>query len=568
MQLAGVITRMRFFLIFVASVCALAQAPSVSPLSGPAGRAARMEGQVVADANGLPLRRVQVILSPLEPGRPAIGTQTDDRGNFTLRDIEPGAYQLSAQRDGYLTTTTFRRGTTRMPPRFALSRGETITDLSFRLRPWSVISGRIRFEDGDPAVGVPVELYRQYHLRGRRGFTRVAATATNDRGEYRVHGLFPGAYYVAVNYEGDQTGPGVEDQPRIDLNGREVPVPSYTTTFFPNTFKLSEASPIRLREGDDLTGIDIYMRPVERLKLAGRITDGIAGGIITAATVTMERLDSGNTGTLPVPIKLTFDRQNRFHIPNVAPGMYQLWVDASVENQRLLGRSTLLVTNSDIEDLELLALPARPWQGEVVATNGAEPLPRDFVPRVVLEPRSERGALVVPSLSKTGPFDVSLAPNETYDAFVDNLPANFYISEVRAGGVDVRAAGLSTTMASNIPFQIVLESRGGSIVGAVTGNSNDFNQQAWSGATVALIPDPPRLRLQQYRETYADQFGEFRIDGIAPGRYTLTAWFDEPTCDVYDEDALEPCRATGMTVNITGQTQHEIVLRVKSLPAR
>jgi len=528
-----------------------------------------VEGQVVADANGLPLRRVQVILSPLEPGRPAIGTQTDDRGNFTLRDIEPGAYQLSSQRDGYLTTTAFRRGNARMPPRFTLSRGETVTDLTFRLRPWSVISGKIRFEDGDPAVGVPVELYRQYHLRGRRGFTRVAATATNDRGEYRVHGLAPGAYFVAVDYEGDQTGPGVEDQPRVDLNGREVPVPSYTTTFFPNTFKLSEASPIRLREGDDLTGIDIYMRPVERVKLAGRITDGISGGALTAAAVTMERLDSGNTGTLPVPINLTFDRQERFHIPNVAPGTYQLWVDSSVENKRLLGRSTLLVTNSNIEDLELVVLPARPWQGEVVAANGADPLPRGFVPRVVLEPRSERGAVVVPSLPKVvEPFDLTLAPSETYDVFVNNLPENFYISEVRAGGTDVRAAGLSTTMASNLPFQIVLESRGGRIIGAVSATGNSFSDQPWSGATVALIPDPPRDRLQHYRETFADQYGGFRIDGIAPGRYTLTAWFDDPTCDVYDEDALDPCRATGMTVNVTPRSEQEIPLKVKSLPGR
>lgn len=329
----------------------------------------------MADANGLPLRRVQVILTPLETGRPTLGTQTDDRGYFVLRDISPGGYQLTAQRDGYLTATNFHRGTFRMPPRFSISPGETITDVTFRLRPWSVVSGRIRFEDGDPAVGVPVELYRQYHLRGRRGFTVVAKSATNDRGEFRVHGLAPGAYYVAANYEGDQTGPGVVDQPRVDLFGRDVPVPSYTTTFYPNSFKLSEASPVRLHEGDDVSGIDIYMRPVERVKLAGRITDGIAGTTLTAAAITMERLDSGNSGTLPVALNLTFDRDNRFHIDNVAPGSYQMWVEGSFENQRLLGRSNLTVTNGNIEDLELEVLPSRPWSGQVIAADGAAPLP-------------------------------------------------------------------------------------------------------------------------------------------------------------------------------------------------
>ncbi len=526
-----------------------------------------MEGQVVADANGLPLRRVQVILSPLEAGKPAIGTQTDDKGKFILRDIPPGGYQLSAQRDGYLTTSTFRRGNLRMPARFTLARGESITDVNFQLRPWSVISGEVRFEDGDPAVNIPVELYRQYHLRGRRGFARIASTRTNDRGEYRIHGLAPAAYFVAVSYEGDLTGPGVDDQPRLDSNGRELPVPSYTTTFFPNTLKLSEASPIRLREGDDLSGIDFYMRPVDRVKVSGRITDGIAGTIVTAAAVTLERLDAGNTGTLPVPIDLTFDQDKFFHIANVAPGTYQLWIDATAENQRLLGRSTLTVTNFDIEGLELMVLPSRPWKGELIAASGAAALPRSFQPRVTLEPRSERGAIIVPSF-KDGQFDVSFAPNETYDVFIPNLPDDLYISEVLASGVDVRAGGLSAGMASNQPFQIVLESRGGQIAGAVSGAGNSADESPWSGATVTLIPDPPRDRLQDYRETFASEFGEFKLTGVPPGRYILTAWLDEPTCDIYDAEALDPCRASGMIVDVKQSSRQEIPLQIKRIPGR
>jgi hypothetical protein len=282
--------------------------------------------------------------------------------------------------------------------------------------------------------------------------------------------------------------------------------------------------------------------------------------------VTLERLDAGNTGTLPVPIDLSFDADDRFHVPDVAPGDYQMWVDATSDNQRLVGRSHLLVTNFDIEDLELVVLPVRPWSGEVVAAPGAEPLPSGFAPRVTLEPRSERGAILSPTVRNSA-FEVSLAPNETYDVFV-NLPDDLYVSEIRAGGSDVRAAGLSTTMASNLPFQIVIESRGGSIIGSVSGTGSSFNEQPWSGSTVALIPDPPRDRLQHYRETFANQYGEFRIDGIPPGRYILTAWYDEPVCDVYDEEALDACRATGIIVNVAQDSEQEIPLQVKSLPGR
>ncbi|MFM2124007.1 MAG: hypothetical protein RL328_458 [Acidobacteriota bacterium] len=549
---------MRTALLILAATCLQAQAPPAAP------PLARIEGRVVADANGTPLRRVQIVLQPLDAGRPALGTQTDDRGAFVLRDIGPGPYQLSAQRDGYLTTSTFRRQGLRMPERFTISRGDAISGVEFRLRPWSVISGKIRFEDGDPAVALRVDLFRQYHLRGRRGFARVASGATDDRGEYRIHGLAPGPYYVAVDFQGDRTGPNVEDQPGIDPFGREVSLPSYTTTFYPGTLNLRDANPVRLREGEDMAGIDIYLRSVERVKLAGRITNGISGEILTSATLVLERLDAGNTGTLPAPASPRFDRDGRFHLDNVAPGSYQLWVDASAENTRLLGRQALLVTNDNIEDLEIVVVPARDWSGEVIAARGSESLPRGFEPRVVLEPRSERGAIVTPS-PKNRKFDASLAPAETYDVFITNLPANLYISEVRVLGGDVRANGLSGSMVSGEPFQIVLDSRGGRIAGRISAatSASGFDDPAWSGAALVLIPEG-RDRLQHYRETQADQYGRFELTGIAPGRYTLTGYLDQPPCDVYDEADLDRCRATGMTVDVTPGSLQELQLRIKS----
>ena len=107
-----------------------------------------------------------------------------------------------------------------MPPWFALAAGEILTNLSFRMRPWSVISGQVRYEDGDAAVGIEVVLYREYYLRARHGFRAMASGVTNDRGEYRVHGLEAGPYFVAARFEGNRTGPNVRDQGRLDAGGR------------------------------------------------------------------------------------------------------------------------------------------------------------------------------------------------------------------------------------------------------------------------------------------------------------------------------------------------------------
>ena len=42
------------------------------------------------------------------------------------------------------------------------------------------------------------------------------------------------------------------------------------------------------------------------------------------------------------------------------------------------------------------------------------------------------------------------------------------------------------------------------------------------GATVALVPT--LRRLSRFKEVTTDQFGEFHIDGIAPGEYKVFAW--------------------------------------------
>src|ERR1700685_2945285 len=142
-----------------------------------------------------------------------------------------------------------------MPPSFYVAGGEKITNITFRLRPWAVLAGKVKMDDGEPGVGGRVELYREYRTRGRHGYGVVSAAITNDRGEYRVYGLQPGTYFVAAVYDKAPLVPGAQDQPPTDALGRELPLTGYTTTFFPNTEKLSEALPVRVDSGQDLSGI-------------------------------------------------------------------------------------------------------------------------------------------------------------------------------------------------------------------------------------------------------------------------------------------------------------------------
>jgi hypothetical protein len=529
---------------------------------------AKISGVVLRDSDGAPLRRARVVLRPLEAGTPALGAEADDKGAFEIRDIPRGSYSLSAQRDGYLDTSVFLRGTLRMPSSFFIGAGQVISRVTFRLKPWATLAGKVRFNDGDPAVAVPVQVYREYHVRGRREFTAVRSATTDDHGDYRLYDLAPGSYFIAAVYEKAPATREYQDQPRIDEAGREMPSDTYATTFYPGTFKLNEAVPVRVGAGSEIGGIDMFLQPTRKSSVRGRITDGTSGLALSTATIFLERLlvenGAGNSGTLPLPVRAEFDKESNFTIRAVTPGSYQVWADGTAEGHRLVGRTFLTVAGQDVDEVNLLALPAREWKG-VFRIEGSSDQTSKASPRVTLEPRSERGAIAeaAPRFNAE-PFPVTLMPEETYDVFVRNLPDNFYVSEVRVNGTDMRALGISGAMAGSLPFEIVLDSRGGRLDGRVYGP----NGEVWSGASLVLIPDSPSDHLQSYRQTAADEYGIFQIPGIPPGRYTLVAWLDEPACDVYDPDGLEGCRASGTTVTVAANSRQTVALNVKALRAR
>jgi hypothetical protein len=81
-----------------------------------------------------------------------------------------------------------------------------------------------------------------------------------------------------------------------------------------------------------------------------------------------------------------------------------------------------------------------------------------------------------------------------------------------------------------------------------------------SGATVALIPDPAAGRVQGYQTAQADEYGNFLLKGVAPGKYVLVAWLDSPPCEVYNPDDLPTCQAQGAGVTIDEAEQKSVQL--------
>jgi hypothetical protein len=428
---------LRFWLTSAALACAAAaqqQSAVVPSIPQPAADAktgpAQLEGLVLNDSTGQPLRRAHVTLHPLEVGLSATGTDADDQGHFALRDIAAGLYDLSAERDGFLTSVAPLSGGLRMPSSFHLAPGDKLADLMFRLRPWAVMAGRVHYDDGEFGIGIRVELYRTEHIRGRSAYSLAASSTTNDRGEFRMYGLAPGAYLIASVYDPPPT-PNYREQPMTDSQGRELPAMGYTTTFFPNTELMSQAVPVRLDFGQELSGLDLTVRLARKIAIRGHVVNAVTGRTLSGASITLERVDQTGEGTMPTNARASFDQDNNFEIPGVSPGSYRLSVRSAGDSGVVLAGHALLVAGSDdIDSLEVAAAPLESWPGQIV-TEGPGALAPGAAPRITLEPRN-MGAAVCIATAAPDPvtaqgtvalgFKCDVQRDETYDVYADNLP--------------------------------------------------------------------------------------------------------------------------------------------------
>ena len=120
-----------------------AQTPQTATPEEPAS----IEGIVLSDATGQPLQRAQVALRPVEAGNGGLVQTTNETGAFSFPKVAPGRYSITVLRDGYLRQSAGRIGAYKMPPIFSTHSGDTIRSFAFRMTPWAVVSGKVKFDD-------------------------------------------------------------------------------------------------------------------------------------------------------------------------------------------------------------------------------------------------------------------------------------------------------------------------------------------------------------------------------------------------------------------------------------
>ena len=197
--------------------------------------------------------------------------KTDSNGRFQFSNVAAGQYTVTAEREGHggpppsssTGAEAGRAGIFRYynawvagshsfvlndRPLAGDSKNVTVeaqqqpAEISLTLTPAGVISGRVRDADGKLLVNAPIQIV-SLPPPGASGDGPIVATATtNDRGEYRAYWLLPGEYRVIAS--------GTAGRP-------------FSQTWFPRGAGAAEASNVTVREGEEVSNIDIILRPLQ-----------------------------------------------------------------------------------------------------------------------------------------------------------------------------------------------------------------------------------------------------------------------------------------------------------------
>jgi hypothetical protein len=297
----------------------------VPPVIG-AGTGA-ISGTVVDARSGRPVGGVVVYITPIAGNVAGPGAKqlTDTRGRFVFTDLGPGdAYALGTIRYGYLDGGYGRETATSTARRIVLGDGEWFQNATIKIWKPGAISGTVLDEAGEPVAGAFVRALVALTVAGRPQIAAGPTTRTDDRGAYRLAGLPPAKYFIAV--PSVQTavpaetsvltisGMTAERVANAEASGRPLPlrrdpavalgpdtrllVGSYPTPppvtggtrpqayppyFHPAARDRASATPIDLTYGDERHGIDVRIAPVVTSKITGRVegaTAAIAGNVV------------------------------------------------------------------------------------------------------------------------------------------------------------------------------------------------------------------------------------------------------------------------------------------------
>jgi len=549
-------TRSLVLAFFVLSALLLASAQD----SAPAANASSIAGTVVKEPGSQPLKKVLVkVIAEDQKQGGNYTASTDADGHFYIENVLPGRYRLYLEKTGLVEVNG--RGLKSDVNVFTVQAGQSVEDLLFRMLPTAIISGRITDEDGDPMSGVRV--IAQKKKPGKATRESAGTEATNDLGEYRLSGLFPGQYWIVAmpppdfrDYEQQY-----EKSPQGDNQGDAQPDTRYVTTYYPGSYDAIQASAVRLKAGDEMP-INLTLVPARTYRVRGIVT-----GVPVAQKPVVELVSKAGDSVHASEV----GADGQFEVRGVAPGSYVVRASAGTDSQPLTARQDVSLVAADVEGVKLVPLPSFRLSGHLrIEGSASGELTQYSVNLRLAELPEDPGFFMSQGffgtnapVDRLGNFEwKNVTPgNYIVQLYGGEGQGSFFLKSVKLGERNIETG---FTASGPTTLDLLVSSKGGVVEGSVVEKEKDVdNDHPVANATVVAVPEEKYRKLpDRFGLGWTDQHGRFTIRGVAPGSYTLYAWQDLEEGAWRDVDFLKSQEANGMAVKVEEGSHQKVELKL------
>jgi hypothetical protein len=348
---------------------------------------------------------------------------TDSNGRFTITGVQPGQYQIAAERDGFIRTEYGQRTPTGNGVNVPVTANQRLT-VDLKMLQGSVVSGRVITPEGEAAAQASVEAYTYQYSNGQRTLAEVKTTRTNDLGEYRLFWLDPGEYFISVTSDQSEDnlpagtvdvsqtrgGRGLGAAAQIlttALGERGGPIVqalggnanANPPVFYPGTMDPDGAVPITVSAAVEVRGMDFNLRPMRTATVSGRVVAPFSlnqqqananvgprgrgaaiqeGGALqlilgggAPVQLSLNRIGNSRTGLaglLSLGLGSTpVNADGSFEMKGVAPGEYNLTARARDPNgQQHTARTRISVGTADVTNVTVAVRPGVEIRGRIL----------------------------------------------------------------------------------------------------------------------------------------------------------------------------------------------------------
>jgi hypothetical protein len=341
---------------------------------------ARLTGHVLCNDTRQPARGATVMLQPIPPkdapsdqyfAQPKFGRVTLD-GSYTISHVPPGDYAVLALFPGYLSpidnVPMFDDPDEGIDPQKALikslEKGEVIhipadgtQTADVMLERGAAISGRVLYSDGAPASQVSIQM-EDVNAKPNPKAARTAfdmgsmyrsvfthqTLSTDDQGRFRVSGIRPGTYRIAVvqpiSFADLESGGGNDMGEAIGMSVFGSGGDPRSIHFYAgDTFHKKSAKTYELRPGDTLNDLDIRL-PIDGFQEVRVHLSAPDGRAINSAQITLTdttddaiHFNIDPSPARPIPSSdsaaITGHDDGIYEFHSVPPGTYALTITAA-----------------------------------------------------------------------------------------------------------------------------------------------------------------------------------------------------------------------------------------------